>query len=140
MINQFKDNYSFLSNFFPCCVELDGALYPTVEHAFQAAKTTNLEDRIKICAASIPGEAKRLGRKLQLRNDWEAVKIEVMKSLLEKKFQLPALREALLATGDQELVEGNYWGDAFWGFDLNNDRGENHLGKLLMDLRGSLND
>jgi ribA/ribD-fused uncharacterized protein len=128
-IASFSGEYRFLSNFW---VEGDGL---TNEHRFQAAKATTEEDRAFVMAAPSPGEAKRRGRKIKCRADWDAVRIQVMLDLLRVKFQDPALAEKLLATGLAELVEGNTWGDQFWGVD---GVGENHLGKLLMEVRREL--
>ena len=133
MIDSFTGENRFLSNFWPAEVELDGMIFPTVEHAYVAAKTLDMEERRKIQAVATPGQVKRLGRKLVLRPDWEDVKLFVMEDLVRQKFQHADLRQLLLATGDQELVEGNTWGDTFWGvcFDV----GLNHLGLILMEVR-----
>lgn len=137
-IDSFSQEYRFLSNFWPVDVSLNMIKYPTVEHAYQAAKTHNRWERMDILACSTPGKAKRRGRKMTLRSDWEEVKITVMRRLLEQKF-LPAsvLAQMLLATGYAELVEGNPWGDKFWGV-TDDGEGENHLGKLLMEIRDEL--
>lgn len=71
-----------------------------------------------------------------MRSDWEEVKLGVMEGLLREKFSDPELRRKLLATGERELVEGNDWGDSFWGVCAG--RGKNHLGRLLMKLREEL--
>ncbi len=134
MISSFDGEHAFLSNFFPCEVARDGILYPTVEHAFQAAKTNDTFDKMQIAIAETPGRAKRLGRKVTLRPDWEEIKLAVMEDCLREKFCGGSeLRAKLVATGDEELVEGNWWNDTFWG--VCNGKGENHLGKLLMKLR-----
>ena len=133
MIKELQGEYRFLSNFWPAVVELDGVKYPTVEHAYQAAKTLDLEQRAKIAASSTPGVAKREGKKVVIRQDWDEVKIPTMRSLLQQKFQIASLRRKLLATGDQEIQEGNTWGDRFWG--ICRGSGQNHLGKLLMVVR-----
>lgn len=125
--------YKFLSNFFPVTILLDGRHYSSVEHAYQAAKTDNPAERYKIQCAETPGQAKRLGRNVTMRGDWDKVKLQVMLDLLHQKFKEPYLAKLLLETGDAELVEGNNWGDTFWG--KCNGRGENHLGKLLMQVR-----
>jgi ribA/ribD-fused uncharacterized protein len=123
----------FCSNFHPSPV----FGYPTVEAAYQAAKTTDPAVRARIRAAATPGQAKRLGRGLALRPGWEEMKLDVMRTLVREKFaRHPALAERLLATGDVELVERNYWRDTFWG--VCGGRGENHLGRILMDLRAEL--
>src|SRR5574337_1059347 len=133
MIDSFKDKYRFLSNFYPALVELDGSVYPTVEHAFQAAKTLDWDYRERIFYASTPSIAKRIGRQAPLRENWEGIKVDIMKELLVQKFSTFELKSKLLATGDQELIEGNWWGDTFWG--VCNGIGHNMLGKLLMEIR-----
>ena len=116
-ITLFRGDFAFLSNFQKCRVEFDGDIYPTVEHAFQAAKTFDKEDRKKILAVASPVTAKRIGRRVALREDWETVKCDIMLELLKSKFSDGELKEKLLATGDAELIEGNNHnhGDRFWG-------------------------
>lgn len=139
MINRFIDEYEFLSNFYPSPIyDDDGREYPTVEHYFQAMKTFNLQKRELIRLAESPGKAKRIGRLVQLREDWEDRKLDIMEKALIQKFQIPELREKLLATGVEELVEGNFWNDTYWGVCKEN--GENHLGKLLMSIREKIRD
>jgi ribA/ribD-fused uncharacterized protein len=135
MIDSFSGPNRFLSNFWPCRVFLDERVYTSTENAYQAAKTLIFDDR-KPFESCAPGQAKRLGRRLIIRTDWEEVKLKVMEELLRQKFSYPALKEMLLATGDQKIEEGNYWGDTFWG--VCRGVGHNHLGKLLMTLRGEL--
>jgi len=139
MIKEFQGQYRFLSNFWLCTVPLDGETYPSVEHAFQAAKTKNDLERRRIRLAATPGEAKRLGRYIRLRGDWEESKIGLMDYLVMQKFHLhPELGKLLLQTGTEELQEGNYWGDKYWGVDLKTGVGENHLGKILMNVRKTI--
>ena len=133
MINCFDGKYAFLSNFYESPITYDGITYPTNEHFFQAMKTLDIDEKKKIAAASTPGQSKRLGRAVTLRSDWEAVKSYYMEIGLRLKFQNPDLAEKLIATGDEELVEGNTWGDRIWG--VCNGEGENRLGKLLMKIR-----
>lgn len=137
MINSFRDKYFFLSNFYPCWVVLDGMRYPSVEHAYQAAKTLRDIEREQIRTASTPGVAKRLGRVCTHRPDWKKIKVDIMLDLVRQKFERSSdLAEKLLATGDEELIEGNTWGDRFWG--VYRGRGENNLGKILMQVREEL--
>lgn len=134
-IEEFQGSYRFLSNFWPASVEYDGVTYPTVEHAFQAAKTLNKEERNKfqnITAA----QAKKLGRTVTLRSDWEEVKVSIMKELLEKKFSHSKLRDKLSQTKPHKLIEGNYWNDTFWG--VCRGVGKNTLGELIMEIRETL--
>ncbi|MCD8217276.1 MAG: macro domain-containing protein [Clostridiales bacterium] len=134
-INQFRMQYDYLSNFYPACVTVDGLTYLNAEAAFQASKCVDLKDREQFCELT-PDQAKRLGRRIQLRQDWEKVKVSVMKKVVRAKFtQNPHLAEFLVETGDAELVEGNNWHDTIWGVDLKTGEGQNNLGKILMDLR-----
>ena len=137
MVQEFKDEYRFLSNFWPQAVVYEGVTYPTVEHAYQAAKTVVRAERAWILAQDTPGQAKRLGQRLTIRKDWDDIKVSVMTDLVGQKFRDPELRERLL-TIEGGIIEGNYWGDRFWGVDLKTGTGENHLGKILMRIRETL--
>lgn len=101
-------------------------------------KTFNPQKRELIRLAESSGKAKRIGRLVQLREDWEDRKLDIMKKVLIQKFQIPELRKKLLATGDEEVVEGNFWNDIFWR--VCKEKGENHLGKLLMSIREKIRD
>jgi len=143
MIDSFSGDYAFLSNFYPSPIpvpidETELTFYnaPTIEHYFQYMKTLSDEEGHEILAASTPGEAKRLGRKAQLRPDWEEVKVQVMRDALRLKFNTPQMKSKLLSTGDHFLVEGNHWNDTFWG--VCNGKGRNMLGFLLMEIREEL--
>lgn len=137
MIKGFKkEEHNFLSNFHPCELVVEGIEYSTVENAFQAFKTLNKADR-KYISTLTPGKAKRYGRRIDLRPDWEDIKVPLMRLLLEEKFSTnPELKQALLNTGDEHIEETNTWGDTFWG--VCNGVGENYLGELLMEIRGEL--
>jgi hypothetical protein len=138
-IDSFFGEYRFLSNFWPAPVSHDGIRYASVEHAYQAAKTLDFAKRWEISQIDSSGEVKRLGKSLELRPDWEQAKFLIMRELLVQKFvRYPDLRKKLLATGDAELVEGNFWHDRVWG--VCNGVGENHLGRLLMAIRKELRD
>lgn len=132
-ITEFKGKYRFLSNFYPCVITDGDVFYPTVEHAFQAAKTLDVTEQTQIRLAASPGEAKRLGRAAALRTDWDKHKLDVMLFLVRQKFIEPNLKRLLLDTGDAQLVEGNYWNDTFWG--VCRGKGMNHLGIILMQVR-----
>jgi len=133
MIDRFNGEYVFLSSFYPVLIVVDGVKYPTVEHAYQAAKTQDPLEKQMVARAGTPGRAKRMGRKLNLRPDWEEIKIDTMLGLVRLKFTESNLRTQLLATGDTELVEGNKWGDKFWG--VCRGEGQNQLGRILMAVR-----
>ena len=135
-IDRFRGDYAFLSNFHRTPFEWQGQVWNTAEAAFQAQKTLDAFERERIRQASSPAAAKRLGRRVDLRPDWEHVKDDVMHSILVAKFAVPELRDALLATGDAELVEGNTWGDAYWG--VHRGRGLNRLGQTLMCIRDDI--
>lgn len=129
----FQGPHRFLSNFWPAPVRYGGILFPTTEHAYQAAKSDDVNEAIRVSLLKSPGDAKRVGRTLVVRKDWEQVKRQIMLDVLRLKFSLPDLRRRLLATGDVQLVEGNTWGDRYWG--VCNGVGENWLGRLLMQVR-----
>lgn len=135
MIKQFQDTYRFLSNFYKC--DLFCYKNTTVEHLYQAYKAKRYIDFFSIINAQTPQEAKKLGRQIRIREDWDDVKLSVMENLLREKFseRNPELKQALLDTGDEELQEGNRWNDTYWGVDLSTGIGENNLGKLLMKVR-----
>jgi hypothetical protein len=138
MINRFDGDYFFLSNFYPSPVTMYGEIYPTVEHAFQAAKCFSPADREAIRQASTPGIAKRMGRLATLIHDWDELRVPIMTELVRRKFEGNSqLRYLLLATTPHELIEGNTWGDRFWG--VYQGVGENHLGKILMQIREEVN-
>lgn len=132
-IDSFTGEYRFLSNFYPCLIRYGGLLYPSVEHAYQAAKTDDVAARHDIRISATAGTAKRLGQRVQLRSGWETQKIVVMRELLREKFRGVELAGKLIATGTACLVEGNTWNDHFWG--VCGMRGQNWLGRLLMEVR-----
>lgn len=138
VIDSFRGDFGFLSNFYGASVWVGGERYPSVEHAYQAAKTSNPETKKMIREAKSPGIAKKLGYACRLRDDWESCKVNIMLDLVREKFRNPLLRELLLATGDATLVEGNTWNDRFWG--VCRGEGKNHLGIILMQIRQECRD
>lgn len=136
MISSFTDSNRFLSNFYPVVIKYDGMDYPSVEHAYQAAKTFDSRWRVRIADAKTPGKAKQLGRKCPLREDWGYMRISIMYELVRQKFSQDPLCQMLLNTGTQALIEVNTWGDHFWG--LCKGRGTNHLGVILMSIRSEI--
>lgn len=137
MINSFSGEYRFLSNFWKATVTLDGVVYPSVEHAYQAAKTLDAEVRKKILAIDKPGEVKKFARTIEIREDWEEVKVHIMFDLVTQKFfNHPHLAGMLLDTEGMKIVEGNTWGDTFWG--ECNGVGKNMMGKIAMLVRKNL--
>lgn len=134
IIDSFQGEYRFLSNFFCAPVTIFGHTYMNNEAAFQAAKCPVRADEFTNLG---PGDAKRLGRKVPLRGDWESVKKDIMYQIVRAKFeQNPGLKTKLLATGDAKLVEGNTWHDTIWG--VCNGIGTNWLGEILMRVRSEL--
>jgi ribA/ribD-fused uncharacterized protein len=124
---------TFLSNFWECSVVYDGMRYENAEAAFQAQKCVNKTDKYKFIALN-GAQAKAMGKKIELREDWDVIKLGVMYRVLQAKFaQNPELYNQLKDTGTEEIVEGNWWYDKYWG--VCNGVGENHLGKLLMWIR-----
>lgn len=138
-ITNFREEpYRFLSNFAYCTILFDSEYYPSVEHAYQAAKTTDKVYRELIRKTKSPAEAKRLGKGVPMRKEWlnEEYKIATMRRLLQRKFEQEPFRTKLLETGDRALIEGNYWFDDFWG--VCTVAGQNHLGRLLTEIRAEL--
>lgn len=133
-IDRFEGEYRFLSNFYPAEVELNGDMYSSVEHAYQAAKTIDPNKRKVIREANTAGQAKRLGKYITLRVDWENIKLSVMEDLVRQKFtKHEELKKKLLQTDNKELIESNYWRDFFLG--VCKGKGQNYLGKILMKIR-----
>lgn len=137
-IMTFRGKYSFLSNMHAASFTWDGRTYMNSEAAFQSAKS--LDPAVRDAFSAMNGvAAKRAGRKVELRGDWDAVKLDVMEEILRAKFsQNPELLQKLIDTGDMVLMEGNYWHDTYWGVDIRSGAGENHLGEILMKLRAEL--
>lgn len=143
LIERFTGDYDFLSNFYPSPIVLPdwhaaaGEQAATVEHAFQSAKTSDLWQARSVLACVHPGDAKRAGRKVTLRDGWDEGRVQIMLGLLRLKFVLHSeLSLQLLNTRYAYLVEGNTWGDYFWG--KVDGRGTNMLGRLLMLVRAEL--
>ena len=146
MIDNFDGQYKFLSNFHLSQIYYEGNAYPTVEHAYQAGKST--EHFFRKLIASLPaskaGLAKRRGRDIKLRPDWKSLQIDLMHELLCNKFKQEPFRTKLLETKDAIIIEGNYWHDNIWGDCLcggdtcKKIEGQNWLGRLIMDIRSQL--
>lgn len=145
-IDRFDGENRFLSNFWPCKLQLPYrwrldyevgfAEYASVEHAYQGCKTLEPNDRFWVSTAPSPGEAKKRGRQVRMRDDWDQRKNDLMWDLVSVKFEDTDLRAKLLATGDAELIEGNHWGDVYWG--VCRGVGQNWLGRILMDVRTAI--
>lgn len=135
-------DHRFLSNFYRAPITFEGKVYETSEHAYQSAKTSNDDEREQIRADESPAAAKKMGRKVTLRPDWEQVKASIMEDIVRIKFNSRSdLAGRLLATGDKILVEGNTWHDRFFGVcycDKCKGQGKNVLGGVLMKVREEL--
>lgn len=139
-INKFSGEYRFLSNFWPAPIIFEGVIYPSSEHLYQALKTVIPEEREQVRNTATAALAKRLGKQLSLRDDWnDDLKLKNMEIVVRAKFtQHPDLAEKLKNTSPHNLIEGNWWGDTFFGVDQKTSKGENHLGKILMKIRSEL--
>ncbi len=137
-IDSFRGKYYFLSNFYPAKVTYEGFTYKNNEAAFQAQKVLSIDGKSAFTELS-PADAKKKGRRVRLRPDWEQVKDGIMEEIVRAKFtQNPDLKQQLLLTGNAELIEGNTWNDCYWGVDARSGIGQNHLGKILMKVREEL--
>jgi ribA/ribD-fused uncharacterized protein len=134
-IEQFQGEYRWLSNFALVRVIYNGLEFTSTEAAYQAAKSNVLNQQMEFTSLS-PGQAKRLGKRITMRPDWNKVKLSIMEDLLRQKFNVTLYKELLLLTGNEEIIEGNYWHDTYWG--VCNGIGENNLGKLIMKIRKEL--
>ena len=135
-VTSFRGRWSTLSNFHGRPFRWRGKIWPTAEHAFQAAKCADPAEAEAVRTAGSPGAAKRLGRRAVLRPGWNGIRIEEMRSILDAKFADPEAAAVLRSSGGADLIEGNTWGDRFWG--VSGGRGENYLGRLLMEVRDRL--
>lgn len=137
MILDFQGENRWLSNMYRLTIPLvyQNIEYWSVENFYVAMKTTDIEIR-KHIATLDPISAKKFGRSLKIRSDWEQIKLNVMRDGLDFKFSQEPFMSKLIATGDQLIVEGNWWGDTFWG--VCRGVGDNNLGKLIMEIRSDL--
>ena len=152
MIQRFEGRYGFLSNFYPCEIEHQGIVYPSVEHFYVAMKCNGIQlfngvqytpndFREMVAGIPHPGSAKKLGRKMSVRKDWDEKKLEFMEWAVREKFKDEKLAEMLIETGDMPIVEGNVWHDTWWGVcscDKCSGKGQNRLGRILMQVRDEL--
>ncbi|MAG26482.1 Swarming motility protein ybiA [Candidatus Pacearchaeota archaeon] len=126
--------YGCFSNFYPASFTLDEKLWPTTEHYFMAQKTLNPEKVEKIRRADGPREARRLGRIVELRPNWDNIKYNIMVKALHAKFtQNEHICEILLSTGDRSIHENCK--DPWWGGGPNFPGGRDLLGKALIEVR-----
>lgn len=140
-IENFHDKHYYLSNFYIAPMKVDGKMFQTNEHFFQASKASDEETFELIRLAKTAAQTKKLGKEIPLRKNWENIKNEVMLKGLRAKFALPEMRALLLETGDATLIEGNNWHDRYWGrcdCSKHGGVGENWLGRLLMQVRSEI--
>lgn len=132
-----NDEARFLSNFWMCKVVYEGITYTSSEHAYQAAKTRYRGEKEHIASLKTPGQAKRAGKLVTMREDWYEVRDQIMEDILRIKFTTNEdLKQLLISTGDLYLEETNTWGDVYWG--VCKGKGKNILGKILMKIREEL--
>ncbi len=136
-IRSFSGEYAFLSNFYKTPVLWDGLEWSTSEHAYQASKCELESEYLLFQDRKLTaGQAKRLGRTVRMRDNWDSLKLRYMEEIVRAKFANPAMKVKLLATGDAILIEGNTWGDTYWG--ECDGVGKNFLGRILMQIREDL--
>jgi len=141
MIREFQGNKRWLSNFAPVKIELEGRTFQSTEHAYMSAKSDDVSWK-EFCSddKNTAGQVKRASRNIQLVDDWETKKLEVMEECIKQKFNQEPFKTKLLETGSKHIQEGNRWGDKFWGVCLKTNKGKNHLGRLIMEVRSTLNE
>lgn len=138
MIKQFRDEYRWLSNFAPVQIILNGIIYKSVEHAYMSAKSNDYEWKLFCKNTESAGDVKKASYSINLVGDWNQTKLNVMKECLKQKFSFEPYKTKLIQTGDEFIQEGNFWNDRFWGVCLKTGKGENNLGKMIMDIRTEL--
>lgn len=135
MIKEFKNQYFFLSNFYECPIYYNKLVFCNAEAAFQAQKVIDEKEQYKFINLNA-SQARKLGKTIALREDWEEVKDNIMYEIVKRKFTVnKELQQKLLETKEEELVEGNWWHDTYWGVDSKTGIGQNKLGKILMKVR-----
>ena len=139
MIEQFQGEFRWLSNFAPVTIKLNGLVFKSVEHAYMSAKSDDLQWKYK-CASGVftPGQIKRLSRSIKLVDNWDTLKFEIMEDCINQKFNQEPFKSKLIATGSKHIQEGNNWNDRIWGVCLKTNKGDNILGKLIMQVRTKL--
>lgn len=138
-IRSFRGDYRFLSNFYKSKIEVMGYVFPTVEHGYVAFKSKNPRDMLNTIKDMTAGQAKRYGRTISICDEFNTGKDELMLILVTAKFkQNPHLAQLLKNTGDMYIIEGNHWGDKYWGICEKSGEGFNKLGNMLMSVRSNL--
>jgi len=132
-----QKEFKFLSNMYLCKIEYNNYIFPSSENLYQFMKIPDeLKDKyIDIYTNVSPEKSKWISRKNPIREDWDKIKINVMYNVLKLKFnQHKDLKEKLIQI-EGPIIEWTTWNDTFWGIDLKTEKGNNWLGKLLMQLR-----
>jgi len=138
MIKEFKGEFRWLSNFSEVHVILGGVKYPSVEHAYQSAKS-EVESWKKFCAETPEaGKVKNASKGIIVISTWKRMNLGIMKELLIQKYNQEPYKSKLIDTGEEKIQEGNLWGDDFWGIDLKTGTGKNILGQMIMEIRDEL--
>lgn len=135
MITKFRGDHFFLSNMFPCEINYNGNVFGSSEAAYMSRKN-NSKSWLSTCInTKNPILVKTMSHSIYIIKKWPEIKLQVMSDILRIKFSIPELQAKLFETGDEEIYEGNTWNDRYWGVDHLTLQGENHLGKLLMNIR-----
>lgn len=139
MIEQFRGENAWLSNFADVPIIIDGISYKSVEHAYIASKSNSPEWK-ELCSSGIysAGQLKRVWSDSDLIDNWHDIKYGIMKDLLIQKYTQEPFKTKLINTGDTHIQEGNYWNDKYWGVCLKTNEGKNILGNLIMEIRESI--
>jgi predicted NAD-dependent protein-ADP-ribosyltransferase YbiA (DUF1768 family) len=139
MIKEFQGEYRWLSNFYPVAIRFQGWLFPSVEHAYQSAKSDDIHwKRFCLNPDVRAGEVKKRSHHIAVVPGWRQGRLKIMEELVDLKYDQEPFKSKLLATMEEHIQEGNFWYDTFWGVDLRTGRGENNLGKIIMEKRQRL--
>ena len=139
MIPEFKNEYRWLSNFYPCEINVNGQRFRTVEHAYQSYKSDDPNWKKFCFETKSPGKVKIESHNLEYdKNLWVKKSLKIMEECLTQKYNQEPFRSLLLDTGEEYLQEGNDWDDTFWGVDIKTRIGKNNLGRLIMLIRDRL--
>jgi ribA/ribD-fused uncharacterized protein len=139
MIKEFQGEYRWLSNFAPVNIPLGNKVFRSVEHAYMSMKSVDTEWKDFCASEHNAGAVKKASKKIQLRKEWnDRFRLIIMRDLLYIKFNKEPYKSKLLATGNQNIQEGNRWNDKFFGVCLKTGYGENHLGRIIMQIRDKL--
>ncbi len=138
MIKEFQGQYRWLSNFAPCFISIDGRTYKSVEHAYMSEKSNDIKWKEYCQIENSPGNVKKVSKTICLVENWDLIKVDIMRYCINQKYNKEPYRTLLIETGNEFIQEGNYWGDEFWGVNLKNGIGVNMLGILIMAKRKEL--